>query len=117
MENNILYDLIVSIVNQGNSQKVVDASKLVGAEGGTILHGRGTGIHEQAKLFNITIEPEKEIVLTLINRDKTEEVLESIMVHAELNKPGFGIAFVLEVERTIGINHLIHRMMNEKTED
>jgi hypothetical protein len=64
------YDLIVTIVNKGDSEKVVDFSKKAGAEGGTILHGRGTGIHEQAKLFNILIEPEKDIVLTLIEKEK-----------------------------------------------
>lgn len=114
MENNILYDLIVSVVNKGYSEQVVEASKKAGAEGGTIIYGRGTGIHEQAKLFNIAIEPEKELVLTLIDREKTDAVLEAIMVHAELNKPGKGIAFVLEVERTIGINHVLNRMVNEQ---
>lgn len=113
MENKVLYDLIVTVVNKGYSEKVVDASKKAGAEGGTIIYGRGTGIHEQAKLFNIAIEPEKELILTLISRDKTEAVLDSIMVNAELNKPGKGIAFVLEVERTIGINHVLNQLMNE----
>ncbi|MBP2242188.1 nitrogen regulatory protein PII [Cytobacillus eiseniae] len=107
MKNTILYDVIVTIVNKGHSERVVDASKKAGAEGGTILNGRGTGIHEQAKLFSFTIEPEKEIILTLIDRRKTEQVLQAIMVEGELEKPGKGIAFVLEVERTIGICHLI----------
>ncbi|WP_025027923.1 P-II family nitrogen regulator [Caldalkalibacillus mannanilyticus] len=114
MENKVYYDLIVTIVNKGYSEKVVEASKKAGAEGGTIIYGRGTGIHEQAKLFNIAIEPEKELILTLIDREKTEKVLQSIMLDAELNKPGKGIAFVLEVERTIGINHILNRMVNEK---
>ena len=48
---------------------MVDASKKAGAGGGTIISGRGTGIHEHAKLFNIPIEPEKNIVLTLIDRN------------------------------------------------
>ncbi|MFC0560745.1 P-II family nitrogen regulator [Halalkalibacter alkalisediminis] len=117
MENKVLYDLIVTVVNKGYSEKVVEASKQAGAEGGTILYGRGTGIHEQAKLFNIAIEPEKELILTLINREKTDEVLESIMINAELNKPGKGISFVLQVERTIGINHILNRMVNEKLAD
>ena len=117
MGNKVLYDLIVSIVNKGYSEKVVEASKQAGAEGGTIIYGRGTGIHEQAKLFNIAIEPEKELILTLIDREKTDQVLESIMVNAELNKPGKGIAFVLEVERTIGINHILNRMVNEKMDE
>lgn len=116
-EQEVLYDLIVTIVNRGESDKVVDASKSAGAEGGTILHGRGTGIHEKAKLFNILIEPEKEIVLTLISRNKTQEVLQAIEEQAELNKPGKGIAFILEVEKTVGINHILNRRLNEEWED
>lgn len=110
----VLYDLIVTIVNQGDSDKVVDASKKAGAEGGTILSGRGTGVHEKAKLFNILIEPEKEVVLTLISRDKTNDVLKTIEEDANLNKPGKGIAFVLEVEQTVGINHILNQMVNEE---
>ncbi|QHS21986.1 PII family protein [Virgibacillus sp. MSP4-1] len=110
----VLYDLIVTIVNKGDSDEVVEASKSAGAEGGTIINGRGTGIHEKAKLFNILIEPEKEVVLTLISRDKTQDVLEAIEVEGKLNQPGKGIAFVMEVERTVGINHILNRMVNEE---
>lgn len=113
----IQYDLIMTIINKGDAEKVVDASKRAGAEGGTILHGRGTGIHEQAKLFNIIIEPEKELVLTLINREKTAQVLAAIEEEAKLNQPGKGIAFVLQVEKTVGINHVLNKMVNEKWEN
>ncbi len=105
MEKNIVYDLIITIVNKAQAEIVVEASKQAGAEGGTIVYGRGTGIREQAKLFGITIEPEKELILTLISRDLTDAVLESIVSKAELNKPGKGIAFVLGVEKVVGINH------------
>ncbi len=113
-EQTIHYELIVTIINKGDSDKVVEASKKAGAEGGTILTGRGTGIHEQAKFFNILIEPEKEIVLTLIDREKTDDVLTMIMKEAHLDEPGKGIAFVLDVERTVGINHILNEMVNEK---
>ena len=113
-KDSIQYDLIVTIVNKGYEDVVVDASKKAGAEGGTILSGRGTGIHEHAKLFNIPIEPEKNIVLTLIDRQKTEAVLQKILEEADLDKPGRGIAFVLQVERTVGINHALNRMVNEQ---
>ena len=103
----ILHDLIVTIVNKGNCKKVIEASKKAGAEGGTLLFGRGTGIHEHAKLFGITIEPEKEVVLTLIRREICEEVFSAIAVAADLHKPGKGISFILEVERVVGITHLL----------
>ncbi|NLX90032.1 MAG: PII family protein [Firmicutes bacterium] len=99
------YDLIVTIVDKGFGDRIVDISKEAGAEGGTILYGRGTGIHEKAKLFGIPIEPEKELVLTLIPRKKTSSVLDAILKKGELCKPGKGIAFVLNVEKTAGINH------------
>lgn len=101
------FQLIVSIVNKGFCGAVIDSSLEAGAEGGTIISGRGSGIHEKAKLFSFTIEPEKEIVLTLVPSDRTEKVLEAIVTATKLNEPGNGIAFVLDVENVTGINHLI----------
>lgn len=100
------FELIITVVNKGNSETVVEASKQAGAEGGTILSGRGTGIHEKETLFSIPIEPEKDVILTLINRNKSEQVLQAIRQATELDIPGKGIAFVLPVERTTGIKRL-----------
>jgi len=101
----IKYDLIVTIVNKGFAEEVVEASKKAGAQGGTIMHGRGSGVHETARIFGIPIEPEKEIVLTLIYRTKTEQVMSAIKNAVDINTPGKGICFVLEVEKTAGICH------------
>lgn len=114
VEHDILYDLIVTIINKGESEKVVEASKKAGASGGTIIFGRGTGVHEHAKLFGITIEPEKEIVLTLIERKSTDVVLETIVREARLDKPGKGIAFVMEVEQVAGISRVLNKIVGEK---
>ena len=65
------YQLIITIVEQGNAEDVIDCAKKGGAEGGTILTGRGAGIHDTAKILGILIEPEKEVVLTLIEKEKT----------------------------------------------
>ncbi|KNF08625.1 nitrogen regulatory protein P-II [Gottschalkia purinilytica] len=110
MEANNEFDLIVTIVNRGYSSDVIDASKKAGAEGGTIISGRGSGIHETKKLFGISIEPEKEIVLTLIDNKKTEKVLKEISDAVDINKPGKGIAFVLDVKKIIGICHLLNNL-------
>ncbi|MGI6318315.1 MAG: P-II family nitrogen regulator [Firmicutes bacterium] len=107
MDGNMQFDLIITIVNKGYAEKVVEASKKAGAEGGTIVLGRGTGIHEKAKLFGITIEPEKELILTLIKRELTQTVLDAIVTKADLCKPGKGIAFVLEIGKVVGISHLL----------
>lgn len=104
--SNVKFDLIITIVSKGYSADVIDATKSAGAEGGTVINGRGSGIHETAKLFGFFIEPEKEIVLTLIDTNKTEHVLQAISDKVGINKPGKGIAFVMDVKKTIGICHI-----------
>ena len=105
--NKIEHDLIITIVNKGRSCDVIDASKEAGAEGGTILHGRGSGVHDTAKLFGIRIELEKEVILTLVDNTKTDLIVDAISKKININKPGEGILFVLDVKRVAGIHHLI----------
>ncbi|NCC82310.1 MAG: PII family protein, partial [Clostridia bacterium] len=64
------------------------------------------GIHEKAKLFGIAIEPEKEIILILSNKENTKEILDSIIEEVKLNDEGNGIAFVLPVEETYGLSEI-----------
>ncbi|HEY0875594.1 MAG TPA: P-II family nitrogen regulator [Vicinamibacterales bacterium] len=95
--------LIVSIVQKGWGSTVLEASVKAGARGGTVLLGRGSGINEQEKVFGMTIEPEKEIILTVTYPDQVERVLDEIVKAAGLNETGKGIAFVLPVDRVVGI--------------
>lgn len=100
------FDLIVTIINKGWADEIVEAARSAGAEGGTVLYGRGTGVHERKSFFGILIEPEKEVVLTLIRRECTQSVLQAIIKAGQLERPGTGIAFVLDVSQVAGIIHL-----------
>lgn len=99
--------LIVSIVRKGWGSTVLDASVKAGARGGTVLFGRGAGINEQEKIFGMSIEPEKEIVLTVAYSDLIDTILQEIVKAAELNDTGRGIAFVLPVEKVVGVAHFM----------
>ena len=99
--------LIVTIVKKGWGDRVVEASTNAGAEGGTIMFGRGIGIHEHQKILGICIEPEKEIVLSVVAGDEVDSVLAYIVKAAELDKPGTGISFVIPVEKLRGVVHAL----------
>ena len=99
------YQLIITIVEQGKAEEVIECAKKGGAEGGTILTGRGAGIHDTSKILGILIEPEKEVIFTLVEKEKTDAVLEAISTGMELEKPGRGIAFVIDVPKAVGIVH------------
>ena len=95
--------MILCIVNAGFSEAVMDAAREAGATGGTVMRGRGTANQEAEKLFNIAIQPEKEIVMILAEKKITEDVLKSVNDSVGLNTAGQGIAFALPVNRVIGI--------------
>ena len=95
--------LIVSIVRKGWGSTVLEASVKAGARGGTVLFGRGAGIHERDKIFGMSIEPEKEIVLTVVSADQVDTILGAIVESVGLDEIGRGIAFVLPVDRVVGV--------------
>jgi len=97
--------LIVTIVRKGWGDTVLEASVKAGADGGTVLCGRGSGIHEKQKILGIPIEPEKEVVLTVTYSDKIDRILDEILRVSDLCKPGMGFAFVVPVEKVVGVAH------------
>jgi nitrogen regulatory protein PII len=98
--------LIVTVVRKGWGNTVLEASVKAGATGGTILLGRGIGVNEKESIFGIPIEPEKEILLTLVPATAIDTVLQEIIRAADLNKPGHGLTFVVPVTSVLGIPHM-----------
>ena len=96
------YELIVSIVNAGFSESVMEAAKEAGARGGTVIHGRGTANKESEKFFGITVQPEKEVVLIVVSKDIKEKVLHALYKSVGLDTRGQGIAFSLPVDGAVG---------------
>lgn len=104
MENNKL--LVVCIINAGFVDLVMDAAREVGASGGTVIHGRGTGNKKIAKTFGVTISPNKEVVLIVIDEKIHEDVVNAIYKKAGLDAPSQGIVFTLPLERVAGLSEL-----------
>ena len=101
--DNTMYHVITTIVDKGKAELVIDAATNAGSKGGTIINGRGSGIHETSKLFAMHIEPEKEIVIILSEADTTEAIVSSIREQLKIDEPGNGIIYVQAVNRTCGL--------------
>jgi Nitrogen regulatory protein P-II. len=97
------YEMIMTIVNDGYTDLVMDAAKKAGARGGTILHARGTGNKDIEKFFGVAITPEKQIVMVLVPKDIKDAVIASIYQECGINTKGQGIAFAMPVSDVIGI--------------
>jgi len=102
-ENKIMYHAITVIVDKGKAEDVIDAATEAGSKGGTIMNGRGSGIHETSKVFSMEIEPEKEIVMILSEVEMTDRIVSSIKDQLKIDEPGNGIIYIQDVNKTYGI--------------
>ena len=98
------HEVIFCIVNAGFSDAVMDAAKEFGARGGTVIHARGTASIEAEKLFGITVQPEKEIVMILVPNEIKNDILHALYRAVGLNTPGQGIAFSMPVDAAVGLS-------------
>lgn len=97
--------MILCIINNGFSETAMDAAKMCGARGGTVIHGRGTASKEAEKFFNISIQPEKEIVMILAKKEIKAAILQGLYNAVGTSTPAQGIAFALPVDEVIGIDN------------
>lgn len=98
------FEVIFCIVDAGFSDSVMSAARECGARGGTVLNARGTAREDAEKLFNISIQPEKEIVLILVSADIKDDILHAIYKNVGLNTPAQGIAFSIPVDEVVGLS-------------
>ena len=102
-EKRTMFHAITVIVEKGRAELAVEAAARAGAKGGTILNGRGAGVHETKKLFNLDFEPEREMALILAAAADSDAIVEAIRKDLDLDVPGMGILFVQEVTRAYGL--------------
>ena len=98
------FEVILCIVNTGFAELVMDTARKLGARGGTIINGRGTASKEAEKIFNITIQPEKEIVMILAKKEIKDAILKGLYNAVGTSTPAQGIAFALPVDDVIGVD-------------
>lgn len=81
----------------------MDAAREVGARGGTVIHGRGTANGEAEKLFQIVVQPDKDVIMIIVKNDIKDVVMTAVNKAAGLDTNGQGIAFSLPIDRTVGL--------------
>ena len=105
--------IVVAIVNAGFAEDVMEAATTAGAKGGTIINARGSAKKEAENIFNITITPDKEIVLIIVKNEIVSDILHAIYKKVGLNSPGNGIAFSIPADEVVGIKERQTNNQNE----
>lgn len=98
-----MYQAITIVVDKGKAEDVIAAAVKAGAKGGTIINGRGSGVHETEKLFNLEIEPEKEIIFILAKKESVDAIIDSVRNDFHIDEPGKGIIYTQDIGQVYGI--------------
>lgn len=98
------HEVILCVVNSGFSESAMEAAREFGARGGTVFRARGTANLEAEKMLNILIQPEKEVLMILVDSSIKDDILHALYKAVGLNTPGQGIAFSLPVDQVVGIS-------------
>ena len=108
------YKCVLAIVNTGFSEVAMDSAKEAGATGGTILSARGTASKDAEKFFNISIQPEKEIVMILCKNELVDGILKNLYKAIGSSTKAQGIAFALPVDEVAGLEEKTKEEKAEK---
>ena len=97
------YHLVMTIVLEGNLEKVMQAAKKAGAQGGTVIRGRGLGNKEAKKILGFEIEPGRDIVLNVVDENIKTKVMEKITKAVGVKTESKGICISLPIDNAVGI--------------
>ncbi|MDQ6963054.1 MAG: P-II family nitrogen regulator [Mariprofundaceae bacterium] len=112
------FKLIIAMVEEESTSKVIQAARDAGATGTTVLSdARGEGLKPHKSFFGLTLETQREMLLFLVEEHLSRHILECISQVAEFDKkPGCGVAFQIDVEDVIGLNKQMHTILEEVEE-
>lgn len=99
-------ELIVVILNEGYADTVMDAARLVGATGGTILHAKGTAAQDKAKFFGVSVVEEKDMLYILASSGKKSQIMKAINSTCGVGTKAGAVCFSLPVSEVIGVRRL-----------
>ncbi len=106
------FKLLIALVEDEKTDKVLDAAREAGATGATVIsQARGEGIKKAKTFLGLNLETQRDMLLFLVEEHMSRQILEKISEIGEFDQcPGTGIAFQIDVEDAVGVAHQIREL-------
>ncbi len=106
------FKLIIALVEDSLTDKVIEAAREAGATGATVLNqARGEGLEKTTTFLGLALETQRDLVLLLVEEHLSRHILETISEAGEFcSDKNSGIAFQIDVEDAVGVNHQIQAL-------
>ena len=101
------FKLIIAFVEDNKTDEIMEAAREAGATGCTVINNaRGEGLTENKTFFGLTLASQRDVILLLVEQHLSRHILEHIGDVGKFDeKPGTGIAVLIDVEDAVGVIH------------
>lgn len=97
------YAMVAAIINQGYSEKLMDAAKSAGASGGSVLHSRRIGNEKGLSFWGMGAKDDKEIVMIIASAENKLAIMKAISESCGLKSEAEGIVMSMPIDEVIGL--------------
>lgn len=110
--------LVVAMVSDEKTNRIIDAAREGGATGDTIISGvRGEGLKPGKTFLGLDLAAKRDVVLFLVAESRAREILERIAIAGDMDREsGAGIAFQITIEDAVGLSTQLPTLMEELEE-
>lgn len=113
------FKLLIVMTEDELTEKSIEIARSHGATGCTVItSARGEGLTPTKSFFGLTVSGQRDVILILLEEHRSREVLEAIGKGCEFDeKPGTGVAFLVDIEDAIGLRGQIEKIQEGISEE
>jgi uncharacterized protein YaaQ len=113
------FKLIIALVDDSQTNKVMAAAREAGATGATLINNaRGEGLKKSKTFFGLSLETQRDVLFFLVEEHLSRHILETVSRVGELDEtPGTGIAIQIDVEDAVGVLHQANELVQRVEEE
>ncbi|GAB6052390.1 P-II family nitrogen regulator [Magnetospira thiophila] len=107
--------MIIALVNDTKTSKIMEAARQAGATGATVLNGaRGEGLEPEKTFLGLDLASQRDLVLFLVAEPLARPILEAIAEAGDFDtEPGAGIAFEMAIADAVGLKTQLPTLLEE----
>jgi nitrogen regulatory protein PII len=110
------FKLIMVFVDEEKANSTLDAARLAGATGATIINSaRGQGLERIVGIFGLEILDPRTVIMILAEARRADAILEAVTEAGHLDETlGSGIALMIDVEKALGVTEHIQSLEKKR---
>ncbi len=109
------FKLIMAMVGNDRTDRVMKAAREAGATGCTILtNARGEGLKRRKTFLGLDLAEQHDLVMMLVEEHLSRHILETVGAEGRFEEEaGGGIAFMLDIEDAVGLSNQVTAISTE----